>query len=196
MFSILNPSGNVPDSSWYRTLLIVCAIVPVLVTAKRYYTGILQGRRLYNRYGEELSRVMERTLLINKVGKLARDIETMGLRFDNFDFRVDDYQRTESTELEPSPQEEPGLDDEDEDGTAGLDLFKQGFFNTSMRAKLNELLGEWEEPESERDKEVSVVWSTLSPAQNWRINPLTVQPSNRTLPTSAISSSFASHYST
>ena len=101
---------------------------------------------------------MERTLLINKVGKLARDIETMGLRFDNFNFKVDSYQRADSTELEPSSQEKPATENEDDDEHSGLALFKEGFYNTSMRAKLNELLGEWEEPESERDKEVRVVW--------------------------------------
>jgi hypothetical protein len=71
MFSKDNPSGDIPDASWYQTLLILCIVIPFLVAVKRYYTGLAQGRRLYNRYGEELSRVMERVLFINKVGKLA-----------------------------------------------------------------------------------------------------------------------------
>jgi hypothetical protein len=152
MFSKDNPSGDIPDASWYQTLLILCIVIPFLVAVKRYYTGLAQGRRLYNRYGEELSRVMERVLFINKVGKLARDIESLGLRFENFDFEVADYQRGNSAERSPdSSGDSPNIPLE----SRGADPMVQGLYNVSIKARLNELLGEWEEPESARDREVS-----------------------------------------
>jgi hypothetical protein len=151
MFSKDNPSGDIPGSSWYRNLLVLCVVIPLLVTVKRYYMGLAQGRRLYNRYGEELSRVMVRALFINKVGKLARDIESLGLRFENFDFTVTDYQRVNSAERSPdSSGDSPNIPRE----SRGADPMMQGLYNVSIKARLNELLGEWEEPESARDREV------------------------------------------
>jgi hypothetical protein len=157
MFSKDNPSGNIPDASWYRTLLILCVVLPFLVAVKRYYTGLAQGRRLYNRYGEELSRVMERALFINKVGKLARDIENLGLRFENFDFKVAEYQRANLPGQSPDSNGDSPNNLRD---PRDADPMIQELYHASIKARLNELLGEWEEPESARDKEVS--WLDLA----------------------------------
>jgi hypothetical protein len=132
-----NPSGNIPHSAGYRRFLIVCLIYSVVTALKRLYLGLTQGRRLYSRYGEDLSRVMENALLISKVGKLARDIETRRLRFENFDLKVDRY------DIEDEPQEAK---------TAQLD--PAVFLAASTRARLSELLGEWEEPDVENEAEV------------------------------------------
>jgi hypothetical protein len=138
MMSNENPSGNIPESDWYRRLLIVCVVVAVTTAVKRFYIGLMQGRRLYIRYGEDLSRIMERALLISKVGKLARDIETFRLRFENFDLKVASY----DTEDEPQ-------------GANAGQLNPAVFHAASKKARLSELLGEWEEPDIENEDEVS-----------------------------------------
>jgi hypothetical protein len=147
-----NPSGNIPYSDRYRRLLVLCVIISGAAAIKRFVVGLMQGRRLYTRYGEDLSRAMGRALLISKVGKLARDIEAFRLRFSNFDFSVCAYDAS---------AEDDGLGSTSSD-PQGLNAapLTPGFYSASnsKKARLVELLGEWEEPEVLEASEVSFVW--------------------------------------
>jgi hypothetical protein len=141
MMSNENPSGDIPDADRYRRLLVLCVIVSLASAIKRFFVGLMQGRRLYIRYGEDLSRVMGRALLISKVGKLARDIEAFRLRFNNFDFNVCTYDGSAADDASKSTSS-------DAQGLNAAPL-TPGFYSASnsKKARLIELLGEWEEPE-------------------------------------------------
>lgn len=155
MMSNENPSGDIPDADRYRRLLVLCVIVSLATAIKRFIVGLMQGRRLYVRYGEDLSRVMGRALLISKVGKLARDIEAFRLRFNNFDFNVCTYDTSTADDGSKSTSS-------DAHGPSTGPL-TPGFYaaSNSKKARLVELLGEWEEPEVLDANEVCFVCPSL-----------------------------------
>lgn len=150
-----NPSGDIPDADRYRRLLVLCVIVSLATAIKRFVIGLMQGRRLYIRYGEDLSRVMGRALFISKVGKLARDIEAFRLRFNNFDFNVCTYDTAADDGSKSTSSDAHGLN------TGPL---TPGFYaaSNSKKARVVELLGEWEEPEVLDANEVTFEFSLLS----------------------------------
>lgn len=137
MFNNSNPSGGMPETGWYQTLLILSVTVSFVVAVKRFYLGLVQGKQTYIRYGDELARIMKRALMINQVGRLARDIEMSQLRFDNFDLKVASFDSGDETSVDANLADDTGHH------------LLSGIARGSKKARLNELLGAWEEPESQ-----------------------------------------------
>jgi len=73
---------------------------------------------------------MDKSLLIGQVASLARDIETSKVNLSDFGLHVDRYVVDEES------------DDDQSDASGVLD----GVKFSSRRVRINELLGEWEEP--------------------------------------------------
>lgn len=98
------------------------------------------------RYGEDLARVIEKKIIVGNVAALARDIEDSGINLADFGLHCDpDYYDDGNGDGDNSVAKEStmlGLLD-------GVDL-------SSRRQKVEEILGEWEQPpEDEGLSEVS-----------------------------------------
>jgi hypothetical protein len=86
------------------------------------------------RYGDELANALKKSVLIGSVAALARDIEVFKLRIEDFDLHVG---------------EDVLLFDSLEDGETGSSNLNETRPNKSPgRARLDELLGAWEEPDA------------------------------------------------
>jgi len=99
-------------------------------------------------YSEDLARVMKNALLISQVGNLARDIESSDIDFEQFGLDIDKYV-FEEDEMQVSAR--------DVAPSRGL---PSDFSFSSRRAKVDEILGAWEEPETRNDKKVSDIFCT------------------------------------
>jgi hypothetical protein len=49
MFNDKNPSGGVTSSNEYQTVLIVAIVVAFVVAVKRFWLGLVQGKRTYRK---------------------------------------------------------------------------------------------------------------------------------------------------
>jgi hypothetical protein len=49
MFNEANPSGGVTSSNEYQTVLIVAIVVSFVVAVKRFWLGLVQGKRTYRK---------------------------------------------------------------------------------------------------------------------------------------------------
>lgn len=47
MFNANNPSGGVTSSKEYQTVLIVAVVIAFVVSVKRFWLGLVQGKRTY-----------------------------------------------------------------------------------------------------------------------------------------------------
>jgi len=96
---------------------------------------------------------MHKSLLIGQVASLARDIEVSQINMKDFGLHV-----SESNFVNQEDSASLGSNQTDNDkggtGTSRRGLLK-GFDTSSRRAKLDELLGAWEEPELESKHNVS-----------------------------------------
>lgn len=88
--------------------------------------------------------MMQKILLVSEVGALARDIEMSGAYNIDFDCQLDGC-ATEDVE---------GKTTQSDDTANRLNLLA-GIDMRSQHALLAQLLGEWEEPEEQRERDVS-----------------------------------------
>jgi len=107
------------------------------------------------RYSEELTKVMAGAVLVGKVANLARDIERANLQFDPFELPGTSYSLDEE-----DPQKQPGSSPKSAaTSTAGRrNVFADLGESSTRKAKIDEILGEWEEPEAQREIEVRSSW--------------------------------------
>lgn len=94
------------------------------------------------RYGEELANVMKKALLIGKVASLAREIKLSKINLGNFGFHVNTFE--EESESGCTSSRMHSENDNPDLGKAGI---LNGIDISSRRARINQLLGEWEEVE-------------------------------------------------
>lgn len=146
MFNEMNPSGHLTKTENYRTIVITAICLGVAVTAKRFWVGLYLGRQTFSRYAADLTRVLQKTILIGQVASLARDLKVSGFQLD--DFNVRGYDRSSL------------LQKQDSNRSNMTTAAWKPDLNHSQRVRLNELLGEWEEPvlkESEqKDEDITV----------------------------------------
>lgn len=151
MFNEANPSGSVPSSSEYQGVLIVAVVVSFVVAVKRFWLGLVQGRRTYRRYGEDLAKVMKKALRVGQVGALARDIEESDLCMEEFSLLLgNEFQDAQTKGAKFENSRPPSADSVQEGPRKSL---ISGVEASSRKAILDELLGAWEEPESKRDRD-------------------------------------------
>ncbi|KAL7557213.1 hypothetical protein ACA910_001281 [Epithemia clementina (nom. ined.)] len=72
LFTNENPSGDIPSSEFYRHVLITMVVVAVSVSVKRNILSLHLGRRLYLRFNERLTELMEEIALISELALWAR----------------------------------------------------------------------------------------------------------------------------
>jgi len=162
LFNVDNPSGLIPNSDSYATLLALGISIGIVTAVKRFYIGLVLGKATCSRYMNDLKKIMRKALLIGQVATLARDMERYDLDMTCFgDIQGREYEDAIDT----------GLDDgttasAEKAGPNVLRSMRSGMksdgsthtlidLTTSQRAKINELLGEWEEPKAVDDKDVS-----------------------------------------
>jgi hypothetical protein len=177
MFNEKNPSGGVTSSQEYQTVLIVAVVVAFVVAVKRFWLGLVQGKRTYRtlqywteiflvhvdschlnfsftgRYGEELAKVMKKALWVGQVASLARDIEDTDLLIEDFTLHVSNEFLEEADGDNGEPTSPKNATDRQEEFRRNL---ISGVDSSTRKAVLDELLGAWEEPETQREKDVRV----------------------------------------
>jgi hypothetical protein len=170
LFTDANPSGGITSLPAYRKVLILALAVGVAVTIKRFWIGITIGRHTFSRYASDLAKLMAKVLLVGQVAEIARDIESYGYKLDDFQLDHELFTKTISREEEnghdtdSTDLNKPGLNRNTTSGTyvpAPFELGKERVFGlrkdfsgTAARNKINQLLGEWEEPQEVRSSQV------------------------------------------
>jgi len=166
LFNETNPAGGVTSGEFYMKVLATAVGVGVVFAFKRFWVGMFLGRQTFSRYAQDLKDVMEKALLVGQVATLARDMEMYHFQIDlekseAYDKTMRRYNGEEASSkrsnLASSRQTlksaGSGLTVDAEKGTfTGSDL------TDSIRVKINELLGAWEEPETvdHRNNEVPI----------------------------------------
>jgi hypothetical protein len=143
MFNEKNPSGGVTKSQEYQTLLIVAVVVSFVVSVKRFWLGLVQGKRTYRRYGEELAKIMKKSLWVGQVASLARDIEDSDLLIEDFTLHVSNEFLEENDGDNGEPTSPKTSSDRQDEFRRNL---ISGVDSSTRQAVLDELLGAWEEP--------------------------------------------------
>lgn len=98
LFNDANPSGDVVNSDWNKTVLLIALSVSIVVALKRFVVGIFLGRATFGEislctvlfssdtfyrsltfilvnYGAQLAKLMQKMLLLREVAKFAKEIE-------------------------------------------------------------------------------------------------------------------------
>lgn len=185
LFGKENPAGTILVSAEYKALLIVSIVISFMVVVKRCWVGLFLGRQTFGkcllapnqlpnlrasheteRYGDDLAKVMKKSVLIGQVATLARDIEKSNI--DLCDFGVVDSSQYVLDETASGQSTRNLSADDGMRGNilAGMDL-------SSRRARVAELLGEWDEPEMLGKKAVSRY--TVHGSRTSRYSPLALQ---------------------
>lgn len=172
VFNETNYSGNVPDSTWFRSIQIVALVWGAVVTLKRFWLGLYLGKKTYSNYAEELAKVMSKVLLLCKVAALSREVDASSKRnlpaMENFierdDFKNmlhafdDDHASSTKSDTE-SGRSQVSHGSKKVDPRKCLISPKEveatGSFNERHKSIISELLGAWEEPDTELGVEVS-----------------------------------------
>lgn len=201
LFNAENPSGKIPDSEQYQFLVIAAMCLAVLAGVKRIWLGIVLGRVTYReyhshclcvvfqhdslcdpphlsvleRYSDDLAKVMSRALLVGKTATLAREIERSKVRFGALDLPYYDVDQNGS-EMSSRIANKENPDPSAAAVFAGVD-------DSARKGRIDELLGEWEEPEAQRAIEVraslvSTVVRQRFVTHDWRLltGTLTILP--------------------
>ena len=115
-------------------------------------------------YGDELASVIKNMLLVSKVAGLSKDLEKKKARGLTFLNQIDSFPsfRVDSYDIDGSLASDSGGDPSSPLGDAkGMVIDEERkckFTETlsqSQKVRLTEMLGEWEEPETVHDAEVS-----------------------------------------
>ena len=178
LFNERNPSGSVPSSDAYLTVLAVAVCLGLIATAKRLALGFYLGQKTFNNYAEDLSKTMKKLVLLGKVGILARDFARE--YFSSARGREGDaHPPRPLEELGISPEKLEGLmhnavdtEGASTQGDPSTKSLKSGAFivdpeekisdskslSPSQRMRLEEILGRWEDPAKDQfiDGDVSL----------------------------------------
>ena len=163
LFNRSNPGGTIVISSWNSRILAVAICVGVVVAIKRFWMGLYLGRKTFSVFSEQLATLMRKIILISKVASLAKDIERKrlgdfgyepkspsmyGIGRDHLDSMfgntMDDMSNTNTS----NPRSHT-VDDQDETVLI-IDPNERhpltGSLLPHQKAKVQRLLGAWEEP--------------------------------------------------
>lgn len=170
-----NSSGTVTDSGVYRTVLILAVVISFVVAVKRFYMGIYLGRRTFFRYADDLASVMKKALLVGETASLARDL-AIGRRSLDLSLHGERYlippeeedgdlcqgaADAAETTAGPEPSNFEGEASQAESKRSLLGESATGTKSVpptvelprSLNARIDEILGAWEQPELEKTRE-------------------------------------------
>lgn len=156
LFSKANPAGTVTTNIYFRNLLIFFLCFGAAVALKRFFVGLWYGRSVYQRYGKDLTAVMQQAVLIKKVAKHAKNLIKTGdtprgaagssRSMHDKEVRFSQLIASETIDEDGKNNEE----EEEEVKEDDPDLLTSNAYNSdlgaSQRMKIKRLLGEWEEP--------------------------------------------------
>jgi hypothetical protein len=106
------------------------------------------------RYGEELAKIMKKALWVGQVASLARDIEDSDLLIEDFTLHVSNEFLEENDGDKGEPTSPKTSSDRQDEFRRNL---ISGVDSSTRKAVLDELLGAWEEPETQSEKDVRIL---------------------------------------
>lgn len=154
-----NPSGDVTTRKNVRLFYLLCILIGVVVTMKRYWMAYYLARRLYSRYNESVRRLVEKLSILTEVASLtvstSRHTERDSSNFILPNFSNDDdtgqngsggisdtsRRNPRSPILNPAPNDV--FSTKNGSGTVGGKAMAVG---ESSKADAFSFLDEWEEP--------------------------------------------------
>lgn len=142
LFNRANPAGNVTHSKNYLKILALAMGVGAVVAVKRFYMGLTLGKSTYVRYAQDLERLMKKILLVSQIAYLARQIEKDNIAVEDLNIQADIVDGETDDLSKESPLKESMK------SMRSHALLKDGEITESKKFRINELLGEWEEPEA------------------------------------------------
>jgi hypothetical protein len=114
---------------------------------------------------------MKKALYVGQVASLARDIEDSDLRIDDFTVHVSNEFLEDSMVDKTEPTSPRSPSDRQEEFRRNL---ISGVDTSTRKAVLDELLGAWEEPDAQREQEVSETLRFLAAPVGSRISVVVV----------------------
>ena len=166
-FQCKNPAGEITSSLTYFRILAIAVSVGCVVSVKRLAVGLYLGRQTFSNFSTQLGQVMNKMLLISEVAVLAKDIELKSWQREEKKARgigmSEQGRSTSRLDADNLSSLLKTADDEDDEvGTTGGDRNATssvfGSFemivedddgsplNASQKARIAQLLGNWEEP--------------------------------------------------
>jgi len=168
LFNNDNPSGEVTNSHQFYVLCAVAVGVGLSVSLKRLLVSVLLGRQTFANYSQQLAKLMTKMLQISEVAGLAKEIEKQYMYDLKFGSSTRAQERNMSNDnlqglvaaadaedlgedvsvLDNTLKSGVGLGDEDNERVVDTDDIDPytGKLNYSQRARIRDLLGQWEEP--------------------------------------------------
>jgi hypothetical protein len=176
LFNENNPSGDVTNTLW---LLRICAVASALgaaVSCKRVFVGVYLGRQTFANYSDKLAIIMHKMLQVSQVAILSQAIEkkywaevdqlgdskylpqqsTRGFSRDNLlslienaNDEADEVSMMDMSGKSETADEMGRIIDPDD-----VDPFTGGL-SQAQKARINDLMGRWEEPGRSNSKNVS-----------------------------------------
>lgn len=167
LFNENNPAGDITSSLAYSRILVIAVSVGCVVSVKRLAIGLYLGRQTFSNFSTQLGQVMNKMLLVSEVAVLAKDIEVKSWHQEEKKARGIGLRELGRSAWRLSADNLSSLlktadDEDDEVGTAGGDhnatssvfgTFEKivedddgSPLNASQKARIGQLLGNWEEP--------------------------------------------------
>jgi hypothetical protein len=178
LFNEKNPAGDITSSLAYFRILAIAVSVGCVVAVKRLAVGLYLGRQTFSNFSTQLGQVMNKMLLVSEVALLAKDIELKSWQREEKKARGIGLSEQGHSLSRLSADNLLSLlktadDEDDEVGTAGgernatnsvFGTFEKivedddgSPLNPSQKARIAQLLGNWEEPARGRKSDVANV---------------------------------------
>ena len=175
LFTDKNDAGTITNNVLYRNVLIYLFVLGCAVSLKRIVMGLSYGQGIYQRYGQDLTVVMKKSLLLQKLAKHVHAAEQVrrktttpeqqqaGLNDDskrdteihlNYTELVEN--RSTKTDEDAKTDDDDSQIEEEEPHELLIKTHRRNHFSGGLAAseqiKIRTLLGEWEEPENHDKK--------------------------------------------
>ena len=163
LFNESNPAGDVLISQPYFRVLSIAVSVGAVVSVKRLVVGLYLGRKTFSNYAEQLAKVMNKMLLISEVASHAKGVEKKSWRDEKRRLAGKRARTNTAPEIEQENLRSmiTAADEDDDLNTitsksvnSSLGAFEKivddvedGPLSQSQKAKIAQLLGNWEEPQ-------------------------------------------------
>ena len=115
---------------------------------KRYFVGLWLGRRTYSRYAPELAKVMEKAVLIQNVAQLSRTVKGEQASVGKLDVQQALFDANESEDQSLASKAHEGA-------------FMGAYLSGSTQMRINDLLGDFEEPDMFQDQAAAIAISDI-----------------------------------
>lgn len=157
LFNDTNPSGGIPASDTYQTVLILFIVIGSIVAIKRFWVGLYLGRQTFLRYANDLKAIIRKAIIVSQVASLAREAGKYSNQLQSLDI----LHSTSYRKAVEDEEDNMGTTEEQSYAPQSMRSLKSAGsidFSSSQRTQINELLGVWEEPTigNEIDQDVHI----------------------------------------